>query len=210
MKLSKKILVLFLLGVALFALNYISNKTTSNQTSDWKTYTNAKFKYTVKYPPNFQASEDNETTSFLLSKQYSKNRGPYNYIYINVIDPLPIPSPVGGASSSLYGFLEAKRLLLGMNVGETKVVKAYHNLPSDNYRYTRLPDKTVDGLKTRVYINKNPMNTSKGTKAYRYFIEKNETFPIEIAGLINSSSELEDYIPESIFNQIVSTFKFTD
>lgn len=58
------------------------NLLNSDQTSDWKTYTNSRYKFTLKYPPIFTPQENSFTTSFMTASSLKNS----SYIKLDVYD----------------------------------------------------------------------------------------------------------------------------
>lgn len=53
-KIQPKILLVLLLGLVLFGINYLSQQNkTPDPTANWKIYANTKYGYSIKYPPSY-------------------------------------------------------------------------------------------------------------------------------------------------------------
>ncbi len=167
-----------------------------DQTTNWKTYTNTKYGYSFKYPPERVIKGGGRTTSptdtpesILLDWPPGTQGDNYPDFYVDVITG-------NNSLSSTYnydGFMENLNQYKTTSIGETV---SPPNQPF-NGKFTRKNDTEVVGLKAKVFIEPNFHDT-------RIVLYKNNYYYI-IGGYNTNFTDTQG----THFNQILSTFKFT-
>jgi len=167
---------------------------TLDPTANWKTYTNTKYGYTVRYPESW---EPNRGPGSLSDEELASQRD------IDFYDPtLPGEDPGTG---------------LNIRVNELEAMGANRNCSNLNDCFS----KTFSWLTETTTINKTPstflgqpavtFTYHRGTKLYTqswkyiYFIYKENAYNIHISTNITRERTVFE-----VFDQILSTFKFLD
>lgn len=187
----------------------ITNSTqTPTASTNWEAYTSQEFGYSISFPREFEATNNGKNSISLAKKSDEPGRGPLNFIYLGVI-----PKGFQSGGGDIYNFNTKEfNVLINMKVGEIKSLREGFNDPGleKAFSYTRLPDTKLGGLTAKTYVNTNPWEFPRGTKEYRYYVDKgNNTY------LVGGYIEGKDfpqvyYISENLFQQILQTFKFTN
>lgn len=171
---------------------------TSDPTADWQTYTNTEFGFSFKYPQNMKTSCTFDSDDCSFDSFVGPGRGPENFIWLTII---PVDSSerkhyYNSGESTIDSFLNAKP--------NEKVVDNPVPEAADFFTYTRLDDISLDNVPVKVFENNNPWESKEGTISRRIIFTKNN-YIYTIGAYIES----ED-ISLELFNQILSTFKFTN
>lgn len=173
------------------ASTYISESIPSAETANWKTYANTQFKFLIKYPLDFLVNDKAAKNTITIEKEYQSQKeapGYPSFMYISLI-----PDDFKGKAGEIYVYdPEEARMLLNMQIGGT----------DQDQRYTRLADLIIDGVNAKVFENLVPPRGSD--KRRLYFHKGSNTYMI---GLVTSSEDKSMTL--ETFNQILSTFKFT-
>jgi len=177
-------------------------------TTDWKSYSNAVLNLSFKYPSELLLIEDlkfdkstNLAPGVWLNPPFSgENVHQYEWIYIsnsNIHD-----------SNIMFIVPSHNDAIYNTRIGET-----YKDPNNSINLQTRLPDIAIDGNEARVFEYKQELNgPALATIIYLkrgdvdYVIEN--TYKNNPANF-GSSGKTRDYYNQ-IFNQILSTFKFTN
>lgn len=162
--------------------------TTSIATTDWKTYINPTYRYSIQYPPNLSIIDMTDNTkSTMYSIEIGVPNAPgdqYPSLYIDVI-------PQNGALPEMYNnddFMQnLKQYIASTSVGEVIRPK---NEPF-NIQFIRRDNMTIDGNTAYVFEN-------MSVHEKRVVIQQSGILYV-IGG----------YSLNAQFNQILSTFKFT-
>jgi len=173
---------------------------TPNPTADWKTYVSKEFSYSIKYPSVFEADDQhNGNNNTIIEKIINQPSGPSN----NFISISVIPQGFQSSGGDIYNYsTDETNALLGMKVGETKEIDSL-----THQNFTRINDAKIGDINSQAYLNTKVWEFTAETKEYRYYLNHGD-FLYEIVGYVNGSTN-EDNIPEQLFQQILSTFKFT-
>ena len=173
--------------------------TNSDKFTNWKTYINEGFLYSVDFPQEFELNQNNGKNSLIIERKINTPSGPaQNFIFISVIPVNPTEN-----TEQAYNWGEETPVLLAMNVGETKVIDKF-----TQQSYQRLPDINFDNTVAKAYLSNNPWEFLPGTKEYKYYLQKGK-YKYLIGGYVEEKNPFEDYVSETLFQQILSTFKFT-
>lgn len=202
---QSKILIVLFLGLVLLGISYLSAKNKApDPTANWKTYINEDFNFSLKHPADFVAHNDWRSLNLSNDKEWGKSFEErtqpvsQSWIYISII-PDGFNSR-GGRGIYNYDTQKTNTLLL-MDVGESKSTVGM----SKFWVYTRLPDIIVSGISAKVFVNDNPWDFPSDVVEKRLYVSHgNETYMI--GGYLRENVG----ISENLFNQILSTFKFTN
>jgi|GEM_PF-7132938 len=163
-----------------------------DQTANWQTYKSLKYGYTLKYPAGFETND--QSGSVIISKKVEGvgGTGPENFIYVSTIPDTYNRDRDG----IIYNYDETQTpVLLQLKIGDLK---------TGNNVYSRVEDTDIDGIQGETFINNSPTEFIKGTIEKRIYVHKGtNTFLI---GAYTSSTD----ISMTLFNQVLSTFKFID
>lgn len=155
--------------------------TQSLDTSNWKTYTNSEYKFTLKYPPEWIGTEVNtEEVRFFKNLYLNNQSGTKTYISVTV-----------------------KTNPNNQNLKEWLIAQ---NLISANYSedfHTQIDETTIANIKGLKITT--PVNGGQET----YYLPMNRNV-IQITYIFKGQSLAEYNELVNIFNQILSTFKFTN
>lgn len=174
-------------------------------TSTWKTYTNTKYYYSVKFSSAYKIN-DNKDTSIMKGAEASllivpqDDRGPVLPIFwINVLSENGLRTPETAISYNVDGFTDNVKQYISVPVGT--IVS-----PPNGSKFTRLSDGYVDGKKAVIfegipYRDGKPL--ANATKDRRLIITKNNN--IYLIGTYYDDDKSTNWYN---FNQILSTFKF--
>jgi hypothetical protein len=158
-------------------------------------YTNSDFGVTLAHPSTLEKyCSDKYQCAF---NPPSTGAGSDNFVYLSII-----PEEKTAASGQIYNYdPKVTNLLLSMKVGESK--NTNDTITGNGFIYTRLPDMTVGGITASVYENKNPWEFALGTTEKRIYLKKDNV--LYLFGAYKGKE-----IEEKTFNQILSSFKFTN
>jgi hypothetical protein len=167
------------------------------ETSDWKTYSNDEFGYSIKYPNDMNTNCEANSNDCSFDRFVGPGRGPENFIWFTAI-----PSDPNERTGSYYNGSEIDALL---NAKTSESINTNPKVPNVAKYFTlnRLDDLTLDGMKVKVFQNTSPWESKSGTIERRIIFSKNNY--IYTFGSYTESSD----IPLSLFNQILTTFQFT-
>ncbi len=161
-----------------------SPTSTPNPTVSWKTYSNQKYGYSVKYPSNLQTNESetsyNQYVELTLGRDSSGNAYLPNYTVTVAKDDFQAKDPAS------VNFMSADwtNSFYNMNVGDTKT--------ADTATFKKLPSEKVDGQNAVVI-----QVVAAGSNQKRYLLKKN--------GYVYMIS---DFSNSADFQNFLSTFKF--
>ncbi len=168
--------------------------TEPTKTANWKTYTNSKYGYSIKFSSNLEA-EDSGNYSTLFNVIQTKPSGPsLPTFYISVI-------PDGfWQNGAIYNYPKADFLtiLFSISVGQLKAI-----YPGDLARWntwTRLSDTIIDENNASVFENSQVWEYRGKEK--RVFVKKTG-FTYMIGSYYQTDDESKN------FNQILQTFRFS-
>lgn len=164
-----------------------------DETTSWKTYTNTKFGFSFKYPPNLK--EENgckDPTNCSINSFVGPGKGPNNFIYVSISK---------GNNFSLPYNADGVDTLLSMKIGESKSI---NNFKPEYFTFKRLPDLIISDLSAKTFLSEKSWEFPENTKQKRVYINRNNDLI-----LIGAYTDSDD-IPLKVFDQILSTFKFTD
>lgn len=169
-----------------------SAKPSTDPTANWKTYTNTKYGFSIKYPPNLEGSD---------------KKGNDNFNNFNVI----CDSPCGVSFPSLYVSVMTGQTYNGMS---TELINSFSNLeilgsietrkspyPENYWTFKRIPNLQVANQNALTVENDNVWEGEKGMKDIRVFIKNNGIY-FELGTYYKTSEELIR------FKTFLSTFKF--
>jgi len=188
---SNKIFFLIILIVFLGVFIWTTGKVHSN----WKTYTDSEYKYSISYPSN--------------SKIYPQGRGGFQisnggFIYVSVI---PREKRYTARSGDIYNYIPAEtQILLDMEIGESKSTVPEYPHVNEFYTYRRLLDIQIGGFTAKAYFNPPPVwEAPEGVGEYRYYVDK-EDYLYLIGGYVDTGLIIE----EKKFKEIIFTIRFTN
>ncbi len=166
----------------------------SNENANWKTYTNSDLGFSFKYPASFIVQEQT-TNSYTLELAKNVNAPGFSsldYITAAIMDA-KTPSE------------EAKLLIDSLKVGETKNIRPAES--TEGFRqsnvFKRLVDKEIDGLSAQVFLRDGLLGGPEGSYEKRVYVTKND-YIYYIRGYMIGGE-----VTDALFDQILSTFKFT-
>lgn len=172
--------------------------TGTEETANWKTYINKDYKYTIKYPANWQIGSSNgsqESIRVLVTfKQEGANE--QDQLSTNVLSRIFIEDT--DTTTDTYKKRTRKLQISGirLDIRETTLEEAIQTY------YSSFPKEQVDidGVKATKIVLPENMNVA--------FIEKGQLLYM-IAGVYKLADDpaISDN-NEDIFNQIISTFRF--
>ncbi len=172
--------------------------------SDWKTYRNQEFSYSVIYPDTMDIANNGMNSITMNRKTENPDAVTTSSIYISVI-----PHGFVSEGGQIYNYnTKETTTLLNMKVGETKSLRedAASTEIMKAFSYTRLTNRTISGVSANAYVNNSPWEFPKGMKEYRYYVEQNNhTYMI---GAYVAADNKKGAIVEQEFLQIVSSFRF--
>lgn len=173
----------------------------STDVSTWKTYKNTQYGFQFSYPSNIGTECKVDSNYCSINKISSLPGGiDTNFIWFTVV-PANIKDRTY-QNSSLYNFQITDELLT-MSLNEQKVIPSSNSNLSKGFTYQRLNDISVNGQTAKVFVNNSPWEFPGGTLEKRIVINyKNYLYTI--------GSYTGDYISLEIFDQIISTLKFTN
>lgn len=174
-----------------------SPSSSPDETANWKTYTNSKYGYSVKYPPNLETSETPFSALF-NTIQTSPGAPGFPIYWVSII-----PKDFNDQPEVYNRF--AKNILpslFTMKVSDTIQTAGALNPPySDYWIYKRLPDTVVDGNVGLVFENNKVWEGGSDLKDRRLLIKKGDL--IYMIGTYYTSNK--DF---SNFQLFLKTFKF--
>lgn len=169
-------------------------------TTDWKTYTNSKYRYTLTYDRNLYVSGKENGNSFLINS--SLEAPSYPLFYVSVVyyfnpstNKVEVVWP--GYNLDEFSKISNESVLWSLPVG-TKQKMMFQN--DFEYEFTRLQDVLVDGIESKVFES---INSYLRHKDKRIFVTKEDgsMYMIGTYGLGDNYDK---------FDQILSTFEFID
>lgn len=170
--------------------------------SEWETYTNPGFSYSIRYPSGM-AGSDNGSYSWTLAKTPTNPEDvTRNFIYVSVI-----PVDFKGEDGEIYNYNKPETdILLNMQVGESKSLRED---TTKGFTYTRKPDTTISGQPAMTYENTQPWEFPAGTKEIRYYLQT-DAYTYLIGGYVDTTGTNQPgAITEELFNEILATFQVT-
>lgn len=157
-------------------------------------YTNKDFNFSLEIPPPLQIDCSGKYSCLIFSSE--KLGRPENFISIKIIPEANNDYP----DDEGYELITVNKLM-NLRIGESlstendRVMKKF-------FTYRRLTDQVVDGINAMVFENKLVWESIPGTVERKvYFYKNSDLFIIE------AFTESAD-IPLSLFNKIISTFRF--
>jgi hypothetical protein len=170
-----------------------------NNSKELETYTNTQYGFQFKYPTNLGTDCKTEANYCSINKTSTSPGGiDTNFIWFTVV-----PSNLKDRTyqnSSLYNFQETDELLR-MSINDKKIIPS-SNSNLSGFTYQRFDNISINGQTAKVFVNNHPWEFPNGTLEKRIVIDyKNYLYTI--------GSYTGGYISLEIFNQILSTFKFT-
>ena len=182
----------------------ISPPTTSptlDETANWKTYTNAKYGYSFKYPPKLTSIELSPDKGEMVVSIAGKSEGSSDEGYYTGL--FNISSFIPG--DTLYDSDEIAKELLALKVGDQyqPADRLIGNLTSTYPTYKRLSGMTISGVQAKVFETK----STDGGLLKKFYVSNKDTNYLIVSDFYSTQSE---YYPQELYDQILSTFKFTD
>jgi len=166
----------------------------SDETANWKTYVSNKGKYSLKYPNDWQIKSDNE----ILGSDTTKTTLQSNDLITKTINT----PGIGGEQLPKGSKLEVV-LSLNPNFKSYEQLKDFMDNKSTmfplNY-FTSNEEIIVDGVKSTIRRGGKPTTLALGN-TFGYCFNNGITYEFTF-----NNSENDD----TLFNQILSTFKFTN
>lgn len=178
--------------------------TSSAETSDWKIYTNNEFNYTMKYPNDLEITQSELRSSTSQKTPYSvlfnvKKTEPgccgFPVLYVSVIpDGFTYEDKT---KYGLYNFQPQQTIdeFFNMSVGDVKQTQEVY------WRYKKLPDTTLAGLKGVTIENSNVWEGGNGLIDKRVYIRKSG-YTYVLGTYYQTPKELNN------FQTFLSLFKF--
>lgn len=168
---------------------------TTDPTSNWKTYTNTKYGYSIKYPSDLFVKDFETATSF-TSEPYPTGEGP------GPLDLIEIASKGNYVNNTFNALFKA-------NQGED-VLEAHSAIDVQVTKLRNTKFGTYDAVEyIRDGLTPPKSDLGRGPIGYEHhvLIKKNDQ---EFIDLINQSMNVEKTKQRDlIFNEMVSTLKFT-
>jgi hypothetical protein len=166
-----------------------ANQTLNGDLANWKTYTNNKYKFKLKYPAgwNLHSSENNDHFNFLIKDE--QKSGEYNYSNMLVIHNnyhIPLKSDLHEDAEKLINW----------------TIKYVPSISYHSPKVTSTTKTTIDKLPAIKYTIalEHPTDLLPYTDiAFIYTYKNSELFSFELHG--NN---------QKVMNQILSTFQFLD
>ena len=163
---------------------------TSDLTANWKTYTNTEYGYSIKYPPNWIYEEETREGSLGLGFE----------IHLKPVLKPDLPKPINYVPAVTLSIHENNKTL------EDIMKKGNCNTPDNCIPYEETIDLLVGGYPAKMVSPPDILPTD------RVFLKK-DNFLFSFLVLLDKSYEdnygLTVEKKREIFNQILSTFKFT-
>ena len=172
-------------------------KVNPNLTANWKTYSNEKFGFTFKYPGDMSANCWENLEHCTFDRFTGPGRGPENFIWFQLIPSDPkdrLGEYYNG--NDIDSFFEDENSSVNTNPKFPDLAKYF--------TYARVKDKNIDSFNSMVFENNSPWESKSGTVERRNIFVKEDY--IYVIGAYTESDDIS--IDE--FEQILSTFKFTD
>jgi hypothetical protein len=174
----------------------------------WATYSSQQCEFTISYPAEMQATEENPYSRTFAFNLANPDEGARNFIYVSVIAP-QIQDMVkqGVYNHEVYNYDPAEaETLRNMQVGESKPVRGLPNVGS-GFTFQRLPDATISGQAAQAYENLQPWEFPGGTKEVRYYLSLKGCTYLIGGYLDTTQSNQPGAITIELFNQIVATIQ---
>lgn len=198
--------IAILIGVVLFSYLAYSSKinlpqkqtsqsptTVSDETADWKTYTNTKYGYSVMYPQELYLTEFDTGVTFTSESYPPDNPGPLDMIQITTKADY-----VSSEFNALFKASSGEDVPEAHHAVDVKVTKI-KNLKFGNYNAVEF---ILDGtIPSASGLGRGPIGYE-----HKILIKKNDQEFIQL--LNNSMSEGKTKAQDKTFDQILSTFKF--
>lgn len=163
---------------------------TQDETASWKTYTNTKYKFTLKYPANFIVSETDFST---IKDLHPKNKIEFRFDFANNPD-FKNKLLLSKDKSVLYGSVDIWKT---NEQSITKALTEYHTFFGED----NLPNGVNRMINDITWLHRNYTNSSFVPITQYALFRENQLFVLETSP---SDSQLKDTA-----DQILSTFKFT-
>ena len=209
MSLIKKIFVIFFGTVCFFGIwNSIAERinppkqpaTTTTTTSSGtptgqiKTYTNKKYKYTVKYPDNLEMAEETPYSTVFTIKPKPVARLVFPLLYVSVIpDRLAKPDEV-------YNFMTAETINKFYALPDNESIQTETGTNAEYWKFKKLASIPVGGIDGVVIQNENVFE-GNGAVNRRILVKKNGMTYL-IGSYFQSQEEL------TVFRDFVMSFSF--
>ncbi len=173
---------------------------TTDPTANWKTYTDTNL--TFKYPPTVDIINGKDG-SYTIGKNIDPKlpgAPSIDYIYILPINTKNTPT------EQMHEITDAQILMSSLNVGETQNVKPKEPAVgfSPSWNYKRLTDSIVNGISSPAFTNDKVLGARPGSYEKRVYTRKGDYLYMFRAYMVGG------VITEPLFDQILSTFKFTN
>lgn len=175
-----------------------------DETSNWKTYTNNALGFSIKYPANILVTPLDESDAGLNSGLSGITM---------TIQNTQTGSGTQGFGGRIDIYLTSKQklledkfkwsVLLGMKDGETKILTS--NFDST---FKRLPDTVLDGAPAEVFESYKLSTFQAGVTERDLLIHKGSKLYSSYS--IIDENDGSGVITRKLYNQILSTFKFTN
>lgn len=177
--------------------------TEQSRSANWKTYTNTKYGFTIKYPTNLEADDEKAAPPSVLFQPPQNEPGAPGLpnLYVSVMSNPPNPNEL------VYNRFSKEDLdyLYNAQVGETVPTESAVKLQSpysDYWYFKRLDDITVDNLIGNVFENSKVWGGGEGVKDRRVLVKKDGSIYL-FGTYYRTTGELNN------FQVFLSTFKLT-
>lgn len=171
----------------LFIVFPVQDKFTYNETANWKTYTNDEHNFEIKYPNELKPIENN------------LNHGGLALEFSKASSELIMNTRLSIIEDVFY----SQNLERNMTIGE-KVDSAEEWLKRN---------WNAEIERTNIIFNNKPAvkvsYKSKELQGFEIYLNPDENYPNQIFGILVSVEDKDENIYMPIFNQMLSTFKFT-
>jgi hypothetical protein len=168
----------------------------------WETYTNARWSYSIGFPPGMEAREQSSNSWMAAYPTSASSQAPSNLVYVLVAPPNYPPERdlIGSFGPPQAG------MLLNLAIGDGISINGQGEM-ADGLIFTRLPETTLAGFPAAAFENNQPWQYPQGTKEIRYLLKLNDVLYV-VGGFINATgADQPGTISQSLFDQIISTFQ---
>jgi hypothetical protein len=168
-------------------------------TTTWKTYINTKYKYSIKYPSNFEGSDK---TGNAISNDFGapSEGSSFPSLYISVI---PDPSK-NVPTSSIYNYLLPSFIdsFSSLAPGEIKPEQSGTGNYQEYFTFKKLMDTVTNNQSATTIENNKVWEGDQGLIDRRVFIKKGSDY-YQLGAYYKTSEELAN------FETFLDSFKFT-